>query len=337
MAPGSPRSRQRLACRLARPPDKRKGATHVAQFSNPELPEEVNNSDEKPLRSFLAMAGSIALLGILVALGFAFLGGLAARYVPYSVEAGLIEPYSKRYPQRVHAVENYLQGIADRLIEGGDARQRMALPGGMAIRVHYVNEPVVNAFATLGGNLAVYRGLLERVPDENTLAMVLAHEIAHAQHRHPIAGLGRSVAFAAVVSLFSAAAGGSVIESTFGGAGMLTLLTFSRAQEEEADDTGVAALARAYGHAGGAIETFGVLRTAAAEKGRTEPPKFLSTHPVTEERVARLAATIKKNGWNNDGVRIAIPEAVRSAIEKDVKEKPKGDDQGSGGRGKEAK
>ena len=60
------------------------------------------------------------------------------------------------------------------------------------------------------------------------------------------------------------------------------------------------------------------------------------TH-ISVPRAARLAAIIKKNGWNNDGVRIAIPEAVRSAIEKDVKEKPKEDGKDSSGSGKEAK
>ena len=291
----------------------------MAQFSNPELPEEVNNSDATPLRSFFALAGGALLIAVAAAALLAFFGGELASFLPYRAEVSLIERYAERYPPREHAAEAYLQGVADRLIKAGG----MALPEGMAIRVHYVNEPVVNAFATLGGHVTVYRGLLERVPDENVLAMVIAHEIAHAQHRHPIASLGRGIAFSAALSVISAGAGSSLAESVLGRSGMLTLLTFSRAQEEQADATGVAALARAYGHAGGAAETFKVLQDAAAERGRSEPPKFLSTHPVTGERIARLAGIIGRNGWKTEGTRNPIPAAVRGVIEQDAKQTPR--------------
>ena len=163
----------------------------------------------------------------------------------------------------------------------------------------------------------MYRGLLQRVPDENALAMVLAHEVGHAQHRHPIASLGRGIAFSAALSLVSAGAGSSAAENILGQSGMLTLLTFSRAQEEEADASGLAALVSVYGHAGGATETFRVMSSAAQEKGRAEPPKFLSTHPVTRERIGRLEGLIAKGGWQADGERTPIrtlPEAIEQSM-----------------------
>ena len=287
----------------------------MAQFTNPELPEEVNNSDVTPLRSFATLLLSAVLLTATAVAMLVFFAGTAARFVPYSAEASLIGPYAAHFPPREDAVEAWLQGIADRLVKDG----AMALPQGMQIRVHFVDQPAVNAFATLGGHVAVYRGLLERVPDENVLAMVLAHEIAHAQHRHPIASLGRGITLGAAVSLLSVAAGGRIAESVLGPSGMLTLLSFSRAQEEEADATGVVALARVYGHAGGATQTFEVLQNASRESGRAEPPKFLSTHPVTAERIARLAGIIAKSGWKNDGERQAVPDAVGNALQKDAK------------------
>jgi predicted Zn-dependent protease len=207
-------------------------------------------------------------------------------------------------------VENYLQRVADRLVVDG----RMALEDGMTIRVHYIDEPEVNAFATLGGHVAAYRGLIERMPDENALAMVVAHEIAHVQHRHPIASLGRGVAFGAVLSLFSAGAGSSVADSVLGRSGLLTILTFNRTQEAEADETGVAALAKAYGHAGGATDTFDVLRQAAAEAGLREPPEFLSTHPVTDDRLERLSVVIRRNGWPAEGTRTPVPAVVIESV-----------------------
>jgi len=53
---------------------------------------------------------------------------------------------------------------------------------------------------------------------------------------------------------------------------------------------------------------------AAREKGRREPPKFLSTHPVTPERMARLERAIAARGWRADGARTPIPQAVRAAM-----------------------
>jgi len=280
----------------------------LAQHTNPQLPEEVNNSDARPLRSFFAMAAAVVVLGAGAALVLAFLGGTLARYLPYGTEVSLIGPYAQKYPPGVGPVDKYLQDVVDRLTA------RMRLPEGMKIQVHYVDEEVVNAFATLGGHVAMYRGLLEKLPDENALAMVLAHEVGHAQHRHPIASLGRGIAFAAVLSLVSAGAGSGAAESILGQSGMLTLLTFSRAQEEEADSAGLAALAAVYGHAGAATETFRVLSGAAVAKGMREPPKFLSTHPVTKERIERLERMIAQNGWKSDGPRTPIPQAVRDAL-----------------------
>lgn len=288
----------------------------MAQYSNPDLPDEVNNSDTSPLRHFLVLAGSALAVGVAATAVVALGAGAFARYLPFEAEVRLVAPYAARFPPRRHTVENYLQDVADRLVESGG----MALDEGMSIRVHYIGEPDVNAFATLGGHVAVYGGLLEIVPDEQVLAMVLAHEIAHVQHRHPIVGLGRAVAFGAVLSLVSAGASSSVTDSVMGRSGMLTLLSFNRDQELEADETGVAALARTYGHAGGAADTFKVLDEAASAPGRAEPPRFLSTHPVTSDRVEHLNAIIARGGWATEGTRTPIPEAVMGAVTKDIQQ-----------------
>jgi len=273
----------------------------LTQYSNPRIPEGINDSDTHPLRSFFGLAAAAVLVALLATAVVAFFGGALARYLPYETELNLIAPYAARYPPGAPAIEGYLQGIADRLAPA------MALPEGMKIRVHYVDEPVVNAFATLGGHVAVYRGLLERMPDENTLAMVLAHEMGHAAHRDPITSLGRGVALSAAISLVSAGAASSAANGVLGDAGLLTLLSFSRSQEEAADEAGVAALAKTYGHAGGAAGTFHILRAAAEEKGASEPPKFLSTHPLTQDRIDHLAAVIAKGGWPPDGARTPLP------------------------------
>lgn len=284
----------------------------MPDYSNPQVPQdEINVSEEKPLRSFLALAfGAVVICGAAVAVLAIAVGGLAHR-LPFAVEERLIAPYAERYPARDHRVEGYLQAVADRLAG------HMALPAGMRVRVHYVEEPAVNAFATLGGHIAVYRGLIEKVPDENTLAMVIGHEIGHLQHRHPIRSFGRGIAFAALLSTVSLGAGNYIADRVLGGAGMLTLLSFSRSQEEESDAAALGAIVAVYGHAGGATETFRLLQEAAAAKGGREPPQLVSTHPLSQQRIERLSAMIASAGIRADGPRTEVPEAVRNELGKD--------------------
>jgi predicted Zn-dependent protease len=249
----------------------------------------------------------------------AYLGGEFAHLLPYSVEESLIEPYASERPRRGGAIEQYLQGMADRIVADG----KLPLPQGMRVRVHYVDEPVINAFATLGGHMAVYRGLLERVGDENMLAMVMAHEIGHLRLRHPIRSLGRGIAFAGALTVISAGAGSQVADNVLGQSGMLTLMTFSRAQEEDADADALAVLAAVHGHAGGAQQTFAMLQAAAGARGLPEPPKILSTHPLTQDRIDRLAGAIAQRGLKPDGPRTPIPQAVRAELEKKPGARPR--------------
>jgi predicted Zn-dependent protease len=280
----------------------------VAHFSNPPLPEDVNNSDDKPLRCFIALVATLLLIGALAVGALALAGGLVARHVPYAAEAELADAFAAHQPAQHGPVSDYLQSLADRLSPG------MALPEGMRIRIRYEDAPVVNAFATLGGHVIVYRGLLERLPDENTLAMVLAHEIAHAKYRHPAASLGRGVAVALALTAVSSIAGSGAADYALGSSGLLTALSFSRTQESEADGAALGALVRLYGHTGGASDTFAVLERAARENGHAEPPAFFATHPGTAERIAALSAQAAASGWAADGQRTVMPDAVKKLL-----------------------
>jgi predicted Zn-dependent protease len=155
----------------------------------------------------------------------------------------------------------------------------------------------------------VYRGLIEKLDNENALAMVVAHEIAHVKHRHPIASIGRGVAIGAMLSLISSSAGQSMAGSVLGQAGLLTQLTFSRAQEEQADATALAALAATYGHVAGATDLFERLRGSEG-KNAESLPQFMLTHPHLSERVDRLRSLAGRRGWTLEGDRLPMPSAL---------------------------
>lgn len=201
-----------------------------------------------------------------------------AQYVPFAYELQISEQYSRESEQHPEQ-EKYLNALAGRLIAV------MGLPEGMKIRVHYSDADIVNAFATLGGNIMMYRGLLEKLPNENAIAMVLAHEIAHIKHRDPLASLGRG----ATVGIFMSVLGLQDAGSLLGKAGLFTLLKFNRDMENEADKAALEALQLLYGHVEGARALFDVIEQVRHEEGESgHQIQFLLTHPLGENRIKRI-------------------------------------------------
>ena len=250
------------------------------QYSNPQIPEGINTSEEHPLKElFLLTAGALAIV-VMVVLLLGYLADTFSYRIPFAVEQRLAN-------DRIHKesaspqMEVYLNALAGKLA----AAQQ--LPDGMAITVHYMDDDMVNAFATLGGNVFMFRGLMEKLPNENALAMVLAHEIAHIKHRDPIRSVGRGVVIGLALSTVSAALGNAVTDQVLSGGGMLTVLHYSRDQESAADETALEALRAVYGHVDGATALFEVLEKAHAGLPAAE---FFSSHPLTEKRIERIAA-----------------------------------------------
>ncbi len=146
-------------------------------------------------------------------------------------------------------------------------------------------ERLENAYAMPGAQIRVTTGLLREVKTENGLAFVIAHELGHVRHRHALRQTGRQVLIVAFSQLLSLGGEAAAIFSQQGASFMV--LSYSRAQEEEADRFAIEAVKRGYGHLSGAGEFFEKMR----EKYRLLeyiPPVF-STHPGTGERIAELA------------------------------------------------
>jgi beta-barrel assembly-enhancing protease len=276
------------------------------RYENPELPEDVNDSERQPLISFFKLAGT--LLVLVAALGGILLlaAGRLAPLLPFHHERAVADAAFRDWPSD-KVIEPYLKHLGERLARA------QGLPPDLRIEVHYDDDPAVNAFATLGGHIVVYQGLLEVLPDENALAMVLAHEIAHVRHRHPIASLGRSAALSLALMLLGADTGAQSVATAMSQGGMLTMLSFSRGEEEEADATALETLARAYGHVASAERFF---RHVLAEEGSKDPPRFLSSHPLTSRRIDAIDALAARRGWKTEGEITPIPAEVRAQIKR---------------------
>ncbi|MCP9234670.1 M48 family metalloprotease [Lewinella sp. JB7] len=168
----------------------------------------------------------------------------------------------------------YLQGMVDEIVAEGNVPYADLFPYKVAI----INKDVENAFATPGGYLYVYTGLVQRLETGDQLAGVMAHEIAHAAERHSTNQLTKQYGISTLLSLISGGDPGLLSQIA---SGLLTL-QFSRSDESEADDRSVDYLCATDYAANGAAGFFEMIQ------GSANPPAFLSTHPNPDDRVAEI-------------------------------------------------
>ncbi len=205
------------------------------------------------------------------------------------------------------AAERYLNGVLAKLATASDS------PGQSAYRVTILNTPVVNAFALATGNLYVTRGLLALAGDGSEVAAVMAHEIAHVTARHSALRAEREKEAAVIsqaASVIQNRQKGEEIRSTQ----KLSVASFSRQQELEADGVGVRVIARAgYDPYGAsrfltALAKSSELRAALYGKKKSALDfDILSTHPSTPDRIARAVAAARQIGAPGVGTRDREP------------------------------
>lgn len=181
-------------------------------------------------------------------------------------------------------------------------------------RVTVLNSPVPNAMATPGGYLYITRGLLTMINSEAELASVLGHEAGHVAARHSDkrnsrATIGALGSIAAAVLL-----GGDAANLVNTGAGAW-VAGFSRSQENEADTLGMryAIIAGYDPHAAAtmleALDRVGTVEGRESFQQRGVNSIF-ATHPVTADRVQRVAKQAAQTGRTGATNRDAYLSAI---------------------------
>jgi len=277
------------------------------EYQNPKLPEN-NVSKEHPIKEFSTLLIGTLVLVIVVSITLSLAGSWLAGFIPYSAEkkvASLYDVSSHSDNEQHPKIAAYLQELADKISKVQN------LPEEMKITVHFMDSPTMNAFATLGGNVFMFRGLLEVLPNENTLVTLLGHEIAHVKYRHPIKSFGGGVAVAIAMTTI----GSSVDTTLLGDAGLLSTLQFSRKMESQSDLEAMNNLQTIYGHLNGGAELFRIFRKARGIDNDTENSTkiiklndFFSTHPLDEKRINSFNDTAIKNGWSEGGELTPLPD-----------------------------
>src|SRR3989344_3521004 len=157
------------------------------QFENRSPDEGINAQPEHLGREAIwLIVGAIVCVIGLVVLADVAASWLAPR-LPFSLERELadrMEGEPPKLPPQEQAANAALQELADRL------RGPLGMPEDITVKVRVDDSEVLNAYATVGGRIVIHRGLLRRLRGEHELAALLAHEMAHVQHRHVAASLG---------------------------------------------------------------------------------------------------------------------------------------------------
>ncbi len=169
-------------------------------------------------------------------------------------------------------------------------------------RVTVLNSPAINAFALPGGSLYVTRGLIALANDTSELASVLSHEMAHVVARHA-ATREDQIRQAMVVSrVISDVLSDPDLGALSLARSRLSLATFSRGQELEADAIGVGISSRAGYDPFGAsrfltsMGRFAALRGNSPNQQNVDRLDFLSSHPSTPERISIAVANAQQYG-----------------------------------------
>ena len=184
------------------------------------------------------------------------------------------------------ATIDYIACVANAVVQVLEPKYR-DLPWEMAI----FDNDSVNAFAMPGGKIGVMEGILKAAQNQDQLAAVIGHEIAHVTAKHSneranrtkLSGVGIQVA-AVLLGGGNQGATYTAYEALNQGVPLLVLLPFSRNQESEADVVGLEYMARAGFDPRQAVPLW---QNMMKESGGA-PSEFLSTHPSGEKRIDEL-------------------------------------------------
>jgi predicted Zn-dependent protease len=231
-------------------------------------------------------------------------------YLGRAVSARILGTYP---PKLDSTLTRYVNDIGQVIISVSDLPETF---GGYHFAV--IESDEVNAVSAPGGFVFISQGLIRRLKDEDSLAAVLAHEVAHVVHRDGVSAISNANLFAALTEASRQAAAVGISKSSVPldispladmFSKSVTDLTekllvtgYDRSQEYKADAYAVELLRRA------GYETSALARVLSAIESSTptEHGGWLDTHPAPNKRMAELEEEDNSSSGQ-------APSAVRTA------------------------
>ena len=159
-----------------------------------------------------------------------------------------------------------------------------------------VEDEAINAFCLPGGKVVVYTGILQMAKNDDQLATVISHEIAHALARHGAERMSSSMVQQGLQVVGNIALGvtapqyQNLFNQTYGiGTQLGVMLPYGRMQESEADEIGIYLMYQAGYNVNEALKFWENMSA-----GKKEGSDFFSTHPSSTNRISDIQKVIAK-------------------------------------------
>ncbi|MFK8253285.1 M48 family metalloprotease [Ancylobacter terrae] len=264
------------------------------------------HGEAEPVRWRAGRLGALAAVALLLA-GCASLdiqsGDTRASAAPSAMEEPLTPAQRKEHERLVASyggtytdpkLQGLIQDVVVRLVAASERPD-------LKYRVTILNSPAINAFALPSGSLYVTRGLLALASDTSELASVLSHEMAHVIANHAAIREDQMKQAVLVSRVISDVVNDSDLGALALAKSRISLASFSRAQELEADAIGVGISARAgfdpYGASRflAAMGRQAALRSSSIGQSTTaDSADFMASHPATPERISIAIANARE-------------------------------------------
>ncbi len=179
----------------------------------------------------------------------------------------------------------------------------LQLSSSYPIKVSVVDNEEVNAFALPGGHIVVYTGILKVIEQPEALVALLGHEASHINNRHSLKGMLSGLSMGIMQSIVLSGFG-SVGDLVIRNASSLQQLGYSRKLEREADKEGMVLMVQ------NNINPVGMKllmqQLQASDKGLPSSFSFISSHPLSDERINNADAFILQHKSTNFAVNTSL-------------------------------
>jgi len=256
----------------------------ILEIADPEFGEVLGK--RLPKKSLFLSVGfamlAVLLVPAIIYWGIPLASGWFAYFIPVSIEKQvgqyvIDEVFPSRIVCKTDAGEQALEKLVSRLVPPDSE---------YVFQVEVVDSGLVNAIAFPGGNILLFRGLLEKSPSSDAVAGVLAHEMQHVFQRHGTENLLNQVALSGLFKLLTVEAN-AIAETLFAGVRTLSLLKYTRELETEADALALQLLYQAGVDPVEMLAMFQVLKNHSSSL-----PESISTHPDMSSRMEKLEIII---------------------------------------------
>jgi hypothetical protein len=238
-----------------------------------------------------AVAGAVVLVGYAAP---AFLAPLVPESWERNLGTAMVGDFGDN-ACRSPAATKALAAMAGRIDPASRGRQ--------PITTTLIDVGIFNAAALPGGQIVIFDGALRETKNPDAMAGVLAHEIAHVHRRHVTQALIRELGIGALIRLFAGDVGAN--------AEQLVSLSYTRANEYEADGDAIASLARAKVDPRPTAQLFYQLDKDDGEDFAAA--EFLNSHPASGDRARRFAAAFRNGAGYSPVISAADYKAMRTA------------------------